>query len=68
MDIIHNATLFIEPQQCLIQQVSFSNWEAIFGDNCLYCHSLFEQKCPISLAFRINRVQPVISIAYADLT
>ena len=22
------------PQQCLIQQSSFSNWEAIFGDNC----------------------------------
>ena len=28
------------PEQCLKQQNSLSNWEAIFGDNCLQCEAL----------------------------
>ena len=34
MDTIHDANLFMTPQEHLIQQNSFPNWEAIFDDNC----------------------------------
>ena len=36
-DTIHNVIFSKTSQQCLIQQRSFSNWEAMLGNNCWWC-------------------------------